>query len=310
MYRGCAKRTVVMLSISGITIAATMSSGLQKRADRFQKKDAEHPGILDPVAAAQRFRLSRYLPSTDLAPFVEQHWTIHWDLRGQAPYVSEVLPHPSINLAFTDERGWITGVTTGKYTYDVRDVGLIVGTMFRPGGFFAYWRRPVTELTDRVIPVTDVFPTAGDDFRHELLAHDTDEGRIACIEDLLRAHNAQTDRNLSLVREALDAIAAQPDLRTVERVAQSIHVSARTLQSLFRRYVGVGLKWVLMRYRLIEAAELAARTPDPDWSAIAVDLGYTDQSHFVNDFRKLVGQPPHQYTQSIRSSPSSPLPPP
>lgn len=281
-----------------------MSADLQKRADRFQRKDAEHPGILDPLEAAQRFRLTRYLPSPAFAPFVEHHWTIHWDLRGRPPYVSEVLPHPSVNFAFTDERGWITGVTTGKYTYEVRDTGLIVGTMFRPGGFYPFWRRPVTELTDRVIPVTDLFTTAGDDFRGSLFAFGADEERIARLEDLLRAQDVTVDRNLGLVREALDAIAGDRGLRTVAAVAHCVHVSARTLQSVFRKYVGVGLKWVLMRYRLIEAAELAARTPDPDWADIAVDLGYTDQSHFVNDFKKLVGQPPHQYTHSIRSAPA------
>lgn len=295
---------VVILLASRITIANAMSEELQKRADRFRKKDAEHPGILDPLEAAQRFRLTRYLPSAELAAFVEHHWIIQWDLRGRPAYVSEVLPHPSVNFAFTDERGWITGVTTGKYTYEVRDIGRIVGTMFRPGGFFPFWRRPVTELTDTVMPVTDVFTTAGDDFRRSLLAHDTDEERIARLEDLLRSHGATTDQNLDLVRAALDAIATERGLRTVASVAQYVHVSARTLQSVFRKYVGVGLKWVLMRYRLIEAAELAARTPNPDWADIAVDLGYTDQSHFVNDFKRLVGQPPHQYTQSIRSAPT------
>ncbi len=302
--RLCVELDVVMVLVSRITIARRMPAELQKRADRYPKKDAEHPGILDPLEAAQRFRLTRYLPSAELAPFVEHHWTIHWDLRGRPPYVSEVLPHPSVNVAFTDERGWITGVTTGKYTYEVRDLGLIVGTMFRPGGFFPFWRRPVTELTDQVIPVTDVFTTAGDDFRRSLLAHDADEERIARLEDLLRAQGATADRNLDLVRDALDAIGSHRGLRTVAGVAERVHVSARTLQNVFRKYVGVGLKWVLMRYRLIEAAELAARTSEPDWAGIAVDLGYTDQSHFVNDFKKLVGQPPHQYTHSIRSSPA------
>ncbi len=277
-----------------------MADRLQKSADSFEKKASEHPGILDPVNAAQRFRLARYLPSADLAPFVEHHWTIHWDLRGQSPYVSEVLPFPTVNVAFTDERGWITGVTTGKYTYEVKDVGLIVGTMFRPGGFHAFWRRPVSELTDQVRPVIDVLPTGDDAFRALMLAQPDDEARIAQVEGLLLAARPEPDRNLALITEVMGLVEADRELRSVDAVAQRVHVSGRTLQALFNKYVGVGLKWVLMRYRLVEAAELAARTPDPDWATIALDLGYSHQSHFVNDFRKLIGKSPVQYLQAIR----------
>lgn len=279
-----------------------MGDRLQKSADSFEKKSSEHPGILDPVNAAQRFRLARYLPSADLAPFVEHHWTIHWDLRGQPPYVSEVLPFPTVNVAFTDERGWVTGVTTGKYTYEVKDVGLIVGTMFRPGGFHAFWRRPVSELTDQVRPAVDVFPTGGDAFRTQMLAQTGDEARIAQVEDLLLAARPEADRNLGMITEVMQQVERDPELRTVDAVAQRVHLSGRTLQALFNKYVGVGLKWVLMRYRLVEAAELAARTPDPDWVTIALDLGYSHQSHFVNDFRKLIGKSPLQYVQAIHTA--------
>ena len=278
-----------------------MDQGLQKPAIQFEKKDSAHPGILDPHTAAQRFRLSRYLPSPALAPFVEHHWTIHWDLRDQLPYLSEVLPFPSVNIAFDAERGWITGVTTGKYTYEVKDAGLIVGTMFKPGGFFPFWGRPVSELTDQVRPVGTVFPAADNGFRAAMLAEATDELRVARVEALLCAAEPKADRNLALISDIVALAETDRDLRSVEAVAARVHLSGRTLQGLFNKYVGVGLKWVLMRYRLLEAAELAARTPDLNWAAVAADLGYSHQSHFVNDFKKLIGKSPQQYTQAVRA---------
>ena len=44
-------------------------------------------------------------------------------------------------------------------------------------------------------------------------------------------------------------------VKLVEDLAARRHVSARTLQRVFRRYVGVGPKWVLQRHRLHEAIE-------------------------------------------------------
>ena len=278
-----------------------MSDGLQKSANNFKERSGKHQGILDPINASRQFQLNRYLPSVGLASFVEHYWVIRWDLRDQPPYVSEVLPYPSVNVAFSADRGWITGVTTGMYEYTVDGVGLIAGTMFNPGGFYAFWPHRIATLTDKTLDATEVFPEAHADFRRALLNLPDDTQMAARLEELLLARHPRPDRNMAFINSIIEAVAADRELRTVEMAARQFHVSERTLQHLFQEYVGVGLKWVIMRYRLIEAAELAAKLPKPNWAAIAAELGYTDQSHFVNDFKKIIGKSPSQYTQSIHS---------
>ena len=228
-----------------------MKQVLQKSANILPKKSKRHKGILDPLVAVQRFQLNRYLPSADLAPFVEHHWTIHWDLRGQPPYISEVLPHSSVNFAFTVDRAWITGVTTGIYQYEVKDVGTIVGTMFKPGGFHPFWRQPIVMLTNKVVDVTEVFPEVDEDFRHALLGLNDDELMVAWVEELLTARKPALDQNMALIDSILETVAADKDLRTVEMVTERFYVSGRTIQYLFQKYVGVGLKCVLGIGRLM-----------------------------------------------------------
>jgi AraC-like DNA-binding protein len=84
------------------------------------------------------------------------------------------------------------------------------------------------------------------------------------------------------------------ELRVAD-VAARHGVSVRTLQRLFRRHVGVSPKWVLQRYRLHEAAERMAAGEATDLASLAQDLGYFDQAHFGNDFRRYVGVPPSAY---------------
>jgi len=35
-----------------------------------------------------------------------------------------------------------------------------------------------------------------------------------------------------------------------------------------------------------------------DWAGLAQDLGYYDQAHFINDFKKLVGRSPTAYLKA------------
>ena len=37
-----------------------------------------------------------------------------------------------------------------------------------------------------------------------------------------------------------------------------------------------------------------------DWAALALDLGYFDQAHFIRDFRALVGVSPGAYVRGMR----------
>ena len=68
-----------------------------------------------------------------------------------------------------------------------------------------------------------------------------------------------------------------------------------TLERTFRRCVGVGPKWILRRFRVHEACERIAAGAPPCWSALAAELGYFDQAHFIRDFKSQVGRTPAEY---------------
>ena len=77
--------------------------------------------------------------------------------------------------------------------------------------------------------------------------------------------------------------------------------SQRPLQRIFSQYVGVSPKWVIMRYRLQEAADQLARNEIVNWPKMALDLGYFDQAHFIKDFKMIVGRTPAEYARSVDS---------
>lgn len=91
------------------------------------------------------------------------------------------------------------------------------------------------------------------------------------------------------------ASTARAGARLVQELAARHGVVPHTLQRLFRRYVGVGPKWVLQRYRMHEAAERMLIDPDVDLARLALELGYADQAHFGNDFHARTGRTPAAY---------------
>ena len=252
-------------------------------------------GILNRRAAEG---LRRYWPSDDLAPFVEHYWIVRWNL--SEPTTAETLPHPSVHMVLEKRSSEIVGVMRGRFSRKLEGTGRVIGTKFRPGAFRAFIDRPVASLSDRRWPLRDVFGRDDEGFDAEALSHDEDTDSIEVIESFLRSFRPTFNASMELAGSITARIAEDRGITKVDQIVEEHAIPTRQLQRLFREYVGVTPKWVIQRYRLIEAAERLAAGGAVDFAGLALDLGYADQAHFIRDFKKLVGRPPAGYARTIR----------
>jgi AraC-like DNA-binding protein len=254
-------------------------------------------GILNPKMAEQKFQLSRHVPAPDLAFFVERYWIIHWDLRGQAPYVQEVLTYPCVNLAIEQGKSGVFGVITGKSAHLIEGKGKVFGVKFKPGGFYPFVKSPVSPFTDRVFCLRDVFDVDESALEEAILSLNDDAALIKQTEHFLRARLPEQDETVTLINQIIECIIADRTITRVDDVLNRLNLNKRTLQRLFNQYVGVSPKWVIKRYRLHEAAEQLENGNAVDLPRLALDLGYFDQPHFIKDFKTLVGRTPTDYAK-------------
>lgn len=258
---------------------------------------AERPkGVVDPAIAQKTFRLARYQPSALMAPWLDHYWLVEWDLRGKPPFVQRTLPYPCVNLVFHGCRQTaIFGVVSGAFDYTLQDQGKVLGLRFKPGGFRALLGRPLRSITDKTLPIGDVFEGYSDAIEHAVMSAASDDATIAAADAFFAPYLPAPDPKVERLQAILAIAQDDPLLTRVEQLAERAHTSIRTLQALFSDYVGVSPKWVIRRYRLHEAADRLANDEPVDLAELAQMLGYYDQAHFTRDFHKLVGKPPQRY---------------
>src|SRR5215475_2841182 len=259
-------------------------------------------GVLKTAAADRsRYRHERYHPSAALDQYVEHYWVVEWDLRGLAPERAETLPHPSVHMVFERDGGsLIWGAARAKFSRLLEDKGGVFAVKFTPGGFYPFAGVPVSRFSDRTVSLHDVFGAEGDDLDRAVLAESEDLSRITVIEDFLRARRPEPDENVTRVTEIVYAVAKDRGILKAQDLVDRYGVNKRTLQRLFARYVGVSPKWVMQRYRLHEAAGQLAAGASVSQATIALNLGYSDQAHFVRDFKAIVGVSPAAYARAAR----------
>ena len=255
-------------------------------------------GILNPRAFTEKFQLARHAPAQDLSYFVEHYWVVRWDLRGQAPYQQETLPYPVVHMTIEHDRSRIVGVIKGKFSALLRDQGWVFGVKFRPGGFYPFVKSPVAAIADRSIRIADVFGDDGIALEAAIRARDDQAQWVECAEQFLCSRLPERDETIDLINRIIDCIIADRTILKVDALAERYNLGKRTLQRMFSHYVGASPKWVIMRYRLQEAADQLARREIVNLPQMALDLGYFDQAHFIKDFKMIVGRTPAEYARS------------
>jgi AraC-like DNA-binding protein len=257
-------------------------------------------GVLFPQRLDAQLSLEHYPPSAMLARYVVRYWIARWQLPPGETRNQLVIPHPCANLEIEDGVARVRGVKSRTMTLVARGTGRIVGVKLAPGAVRAFWSRSASDLTDRAVPATRVFSARTHDW---LAAAALDRDEMVARFDALLACDLppEPDARLVEVQHIHDEIARRPDLVHVDDLANQAGRSMRSLQSLFRDYVGVSPKWVIMRYRMHEAAERIRADPDLALARLARELGYFDQAHFSRSFAQVVGTPPARYAQASRT---------
>lgn len=269
-------------------------------------------GVLRPADNSGRPASSTAPPSPAVARYVEHYWSVRWEVAG--PARREVLGHPVIHVTVEHADGklhgfmppvaLVHGVVRRTFHVDLPPRGWVVGARFRPGGFHALTGLDAALMTDRVVPLAEVVGAeAADALRDEVVAAD-DAARPMRLDAWLAARvptaaDPADDRVFELVSTMRD----DRTLTRAEHVADRFGVSMRTLQRLLRRHVGVGPKWLLARYRLLDAvAAIDAEDDDTRLSLaeLAVSLGWFDQAHFTREFTAHVGVSPLAYRARAR----------
>jgi len=263
----------------------------QKPAETYDPR-----GRLDPAGFARHVQFRTVPPSPALSPFIEHFWIIRWD-NAQGHYDSpEVMHRPYVDVFLSAQESGIQGTFRGKRTYSAAGSGRILGIRFLPGAFHAFWPGEMADLQDKVIPLAQVFPWADAAGVKATLALD-DDAAIASL--MAQLTPPPSDETIMLINQIIAAVEADEHLRTVADVAAAHGRSDRWLQQTFRDYLGIGLKWLLQRKRLIAAAAQIRATSEPDWADIAYDLGYASQQHFITDFKTVLGVTPLQYKKGL-----------
>ena len=173
---------------------------------------------------------------------------------------------------------------------DTGEQRLLAAVEFRTGGARHFFSMPMTEVSNQVLPLDDLWRRDGETLRERLLQAPSPASMFAILEEvLLRRLVPETDPAIQF------AIAALQQGAAVSEVASRLGLSKRTLERRFSSQVGIAPKRFARVRRVQRVLSAVRRSAAPDWCALAARYGYADQAHLIHEFRDVADITPSQY---------------
>ena len=263
---------------------------------------SERTGVLQP-ANLERFHAQWIVPADDVREIVDTYWAVRWHLDAGESIAQRIIDHPSVTFSIehgdVDAPFVVTSARSHAWTRTLAGRGDVFAIRLRPAGLAV-----LSDLDPASLGPEQELTAAFDARAHALLeriASAPDPARRAELADaLVRARLAQRPLRASqrIANAALEALTAQPHVQRIHDVAALLGTSERTLQRALRTHVGRGPGEIARRIRLQEVVRRLS-VADGDIAGIAVDLGYVDQAHLTNEFRRAAGVTPGAYVEAL-----------
>lgn len=175
--------------------------------------------------------------------------------------------------------------------------GISIGFSITPLGLRRLLGVRATDLAERIVDLTDLWPDAA-----RLRATIGAAGSFAAACRLLDAELAgrlgPPDRDAAAIA-ALSALLIDHHSISVVDAARALGQPMSRLRRIAERHFGLPPKVLLRRSRFVKSL-VAIYGRDMGTWAKRIDPSYHDQSHFIRDFRDLMGETPGQFLSRPR----------
>lgn len=257
-----------------------------------------------------------YQPKPPLARFVDSFWL--YEGSGEEHKTERILPTGTLELVinlrqnelrfYDAERPENCSRFSGAVVSGAHGSGFapapeafIIGVHFKPGGAFPFLGLPAGELADTHSDLETLWGPSAGGLRERLWEARTSAERFQLLQEALLSrlhHGVEPHYAVAAALEMFGKNQAGPRVR---EAAKYLGLSQRRFIQVFKAEVGLTPKLFSRIQRFQQTRAFLQQNPSPNWAALALDLGYFDQSHLIREFLEFSGLSPTDYLNRHKS---------
>lgn len=258
-------------------------------------------------------------PSERLRPYVKQYWIM--ESQGAEPDLGErIIPTGNVQImlhyrnpftVFAPDSSssrqpsehvsslcgsWNDVITNGE-------TGVFVIT-FHTSGACHFFPFPMQTLDEMTVELSEIYNRDIRYLTEQLGNTHSVSGKFNLVESFLMRHFiAIASHDEHLIKSGLQVITRQKGLISTTKLADTLHVTPRTLERKFSTYLGKSPKQLIRLVRFQETVGTLYNPVPINLTDVAYKNGYYDQAHFIHEFKEFTGCTPNEFRQRYASEP-------
>lgn len=240
--------------------------------------------------------------------WIKSFWSVD-SLGDAAPIQEKIIPdgYPEIIFHYGDAyQANISGLWESQHKFLIagqirnhfflKNTGTIgmIGIKLQPTTLYELFGLDMSELTNKALPFEHLLPNNSGSLIEMLTIKESLEEKKTRIESYFKKIAGNLTLTQNKARPAIDLIIERNGDINISHIAESLGLSERSLERLFRKSVGLSPKFYSRIIRLGKVFKLL-EADQKEWTAIAHLCGYYDQAHFIKNFQEFAGEDPTKY---------------
>lgn len=211
------------------------------------------------------------------------------------------------------KKAWVSGLFDQPLyvgpAYDAKRIGThLVGVSITPAAIYSLFGLQAFELTSRVFEADELFGSEINGVWQQVANAATTEQRFQTISNFLKTCQLKLARTPPFgALWAMQQTQLSSGSIRISDLCSELSISRKHLSSLFKRTVGLNPKMFGRLTRFRAAMDRLDFVQPGGFAGLAIDLGYADQAHFINEFNLFAGEPPSRFLNSRSSDGESVL---
>ncbi len=240
---------------------------------------------------------NEYPPSANLRAYLDCYWSYVADTTVLLSHKTPIIPDGCVDIIFdlnprTNLKSFVIGAMT-KPIVDSRTN--LVGLRFKPGMAYSFIKIPVNELTDLLV---DYFEFVGQEANHlssQLGELNSTEHQISLLNNIFTKKLSALNAFETQMLRALNLIQSTGGRISVKQISAEVGWSRQHFTRKCLRYTGLTPKFLNQVIRIKKVIKQYKTERFCNWSQLSFDGGYYDQSHMINEFKKITGLTPTEF---------------
>ncbi|PQJ80254.1 helix-turn-helix domain-containing protein [Polaribacter porphyrae] len=192
---------------------------------------------------------------------------------------------------------WISGIHKNYLSISAHQNSEMFVIQFKPFGAYPFLNIPINNLNDKVVAAETIFGDSILQLREIIKNKKTTKEKFEIAESFLNKTFKIKKQPQKELIEIINTLKVKPFLEH-NSIVKSYSKTQKHLIHQFKKFCGLTPKTLHRIFRFNEVLLKIRNKEKIEWSQIAYEFGYSDQSHFIKEFKEFSGFNPQEFISS------------